>query len=749
MRIIPGILCGGSGTRLWPVSRSRSPKQLQKLIGERSLLADTVHRLVSHQDCEPPILICGAAYADEIEHQMLTEQVPLSALLVEPMGRDTAAASAVAAHWTMQKGRELGEETVLLLLPADHHIGNIEAFHAAISEASRSALNGLISTLGIVPDAPETGFGYIRRTTEKLDGLESYMVAEFVEKPPLEKAKEYLASGQYAWNSGMFAFEPTTFLNELQAFEPEIAAKAEHAFQTSIRRKDSGRPERVAFRKDDFEEIPKKSIDFAVMEHTQKACMVPADIDWSDVGSWSALHEIGEKDADGNVSEGHVVLHDTQNCLIRGSGERVVATIGLRNVAVIDTADAVLVCPLDQVQDVKRIHTHLKDTDHPAAEDHPSKPLSTLAVAQTWAEDWLSQKALPLWAERGADTEYGGVFEALDLNGDPLTDLTKRTRVQARQAYVFSHAAMLGYQGCEEAMQVPLQFMLDKAYLGEGRFAHKLNRDGSVLDDQVDTYDLAFILFALAYVYNVTGEARYKTIAFETLTFLRTELAHPDGGFVEALPNPDRPRRANPHMHLLEAALAWMELHESEEMKSLADDIATLFETRFRVAGLLREHFSDDLKSLPENVPAELLALEPGHLCEWSYLLDNYTRQTGRKLETKATMNAFVEAYGRSSHTGLQLDLIGAHGYPLLNPTSRLWPQTEYMRWKLTVGGEHNDSKAMDMLARIRKYYLTFDKQETGFWKDTLTSQGELIATTSPTSSFYHIMTGLATLLKR
>ncbi len=749
MRIIPGILCGGSGTRLWPVSRSRSPKQLQKLIGERSLLADTVHRLVSHPDCEPPVLICGAAYADEIEHQMELEDVPLSALLIEPMGRDTAAASAVAAHWAKGKGEELGEQTVLLLLPADHHIGDIAAFHKAISEASASALHGLISTLGIVPDAPETGFGYIRRNETKLDGLESYMVAEFVEKPPLEKAKEYLASGEYAWNSGMFAFTPEVFLSELTAFEPEIAEKSHEAFETAIRRRDDGRPERVAFRKGDFEIIPKKSIDFAVMEHTQKACMVPADINWSDVGSWSALHEIGKKDENGNVTDGHVVLHNTEHCLIRTSGDRVVATIGLKDMAVIDTADAVLICPLDQVQDVKKIHTHLKDTDHPAAEDHPNQKKTNISIAQNWAEDWLMQKALPYWARFGADTECGGVFEALDMNGQPLPDLVKRTRVQARQAYVFAHAALLGWDGAEDAMQVPLQFMLDHAYKGKGRFVHTLARDGSVLESHFDTYDHAFILFALAYVYQVTGDPKHKDLAFEVLDFLEQDMAHPAGGFVETMPANGSPRRANPHMHLLEAALAWMELHGNDRMEGLATSMSDLFEKHFRKAGLLREHFSDDLKSLPEDVPETLLALEPGHLCEWSYLLDNYTRQTGIKLETKATMNAFVEAYGRSSSTGLQLDHIGINGYPLDTPTSRLWPQTEYIRWKLTVGSAHNDDRAFDMLHRVRKHYLTFDGEETGYWKDQLSYDGELLSDTSPASTFYHLMTCIATLLKR
>ena len=749
MRIIPGILCGGSGTRLWPVSRSRSPKQLQKLIGDRSLLADTVLRLVSHPDCEPPLLICGAAYADEIESQMAEENVPLSALLVEPMGRDTAAASAVAAHWVRSRGTELGEDTVLLLLPADHHIGDVPAFHEAISRASASALHGLIATLGIVPDAPETGFGYIRRSNEKLAGLESYMVAEFVEKPPLETAKAYLASGDYAWNSGMFAFQPDTFLSELKSFEPEISEKSEAAYNSARRSQIEGKPERVAFRKDAFEAIPKKSIDFAVMEHTKKACMVPADINWSDVGSWSALQEIGAKDENGNVTEGHTVLHNTSNSLIRASSGRIVATIGLEGVAVIDTSDAVLVCPLDQVQDVKRIHAHLADIGDPAALDHPGQRKTSISKAREWAYNWLVETALPYWAEVGEDRTFGGVFEALDMDGRPLEDLPKRLRVQARQAYVFAHSSMLGFAGAAEAMEVPLRFMMEKGYLGAGRFAHKLNRDGSVADDQLDTYDLAFVLLALAYVYKVTGDKTHRTVAHDILKVVRNELAHPDGGFIEALPVPTRPRRANPHMHLLEAALAWMEFDGSEEMAALADEITILFEQRFRVAGLLREHFSDDLKSLPKNVPETFLALEPGHLCEWSYLLDNYTKQTGRKLETKATMNAFVECYGRSSKTGLQLDLIGSNGYPVADATSRLWPQTEYIRWKLTVGGEENDQRAMDMLSRLKKHYLTFDGVETGYWKDMLKADGTLISETAPTSSFYHLMTGLATLLKR
>lgn len=747
MRIIPGILCGGSGTRLWPMSRTRAPKQLQPLVSDKSLLAETVLRLTSHPDCLPPILICGASYVDEIEAQMANEDAPLSALLVEPMGRDTAAAAAVAAHWVKKRAEADGEaDTVLLLLPSDHHIADIDAFHSALSVACNSGLRGSIATLGIIPRSPETGFGYIRREEHAETGLECFPVAEFVEKPPLKKAEAYLRSGNYLWNAGMFAFRPETFLSELTAFEPDIASASEAAFEQAAVLSPANGPQRVTFRSDDFSAIPKKSIDFAVMEHTQKATVVPADIGWSDVGSWSTLYDIGAKDRDGNVIEGQIIAADTSNSLLRASPERVVSVIGLSDVVVIDTPDATLVSDRARVQDVKSVHAALQEKGHPAADRHSKKHTSGLVLAKAWAKQWMLDIAVPFWADTGIDPIHGGAVEALSHEGVPLTDRPKRTRVQARQTYVFAHAALMGVSSAHSALENVASFMLSNANLGNGRFADLLAQDGEVIDERQDSYNLAFIMFSLAWLYKVSGDEAHRAHAMAILDQFETSLRHHEVGFVEGLPKPDWPRRANSHMHLLEACLAWADLHGEQRMFDVAEEITGLFDTRFRKLGLLREFFKDDLSDVTDEDDGKWLALEPGHLCEWAYLRTEVARLTGKPTPSLAAMDAFVETYGRSTQTGLILDQVDEAGFAVTPQTSRLWPQTEYLRWKMVRGTEKDTALAAETAMRLRAHYLMIGGKETGYWKDHLDAEGNVISKTSPTSSMYHLMTGLSVL---
>jgi mannose-1-phosphate guanylyltransferase/mannose-6-phosphate isomerase len=279
MKVIPTILCGGSGTRLWPLSRSKAPKQLQALTNDKSLLANTLLRLKAYERAIDPVILCGLSYVDEIEAQMAEEGVTVSAFITEPKGRDTAAAAAIAAHWGARlQAEDPDEDYIVLLLPADHHIANIPAFHDAIDAAARTALESWIATIGITPDAPETGFGYINRESSRLDGLPSYKVARFVEKPDLETAKSYLESGDFLWNAGMFAFRPSVFLQELQALEPEIADKSETAFNAAKAQKTGEKVSRLDLPRKAFLQIPALSVDYAVMEKTDKASVLPCRV---------------------------------------------------------------------------------------------------------------------------------------------------------------------------------------------------------------------------------------------------------------------------------------------------------------------------------------------------------------------------------------------------------------------------------------------------------------------------------------
>lgn len=348
--LYPVILSGGSGTRLWPLSRQALPKQLLPLASRRSMLQETVLRLTGLSELAAPLVICNDEHRFMIAEQLREIDTPPSAIVLEPVGRNTAPAVAVAAL----KLQQLDEHALMLVLPADHLISDVTAFHQAIQIAASAAHNGRLATFGIVAKSPETGYGYIRRG-DALAGVEgAYGVAAFVEKPDRTTAESYLASGDYYWNSGMFLFRANDYLAELEACRPEILAACRNSLARAKVDLDFVRLDREA-----FTSCPADSIDYAVMEHTRKAAVIPADIGWNDIGAWSALWEVGDKDEAGNVIRGDVLLDGARNNFVRAES-RLVAALGVENLVIVETSDAVLVAHKDQVQDVKRIVDRLK-----------------------------------------------------------------------------------------------------------------------------------------------------------------------------------------------------------------------------------------------------------------------------------------------------------------------------------------------------------------------------------------------------
>jgi mannose-1-phosphate guanylyltransferase/mannose-6-phosphate isomerase len=349
MSLYPVILSGGSGTRLWPLSRSAMPKQLLPLAGQRTMVQETVMRLAGIADLGRPVVVCNNEHRFLVAEQMREINVKPAAIFLEPMGRNTAPAAAIAALHLVTRD----PEAVMLLLPADHLIRDNAAFHAAIGQGLKAVQAGKLVAFGIVPSEAETGYGYIQQG-EDLGLGGAHRVARFVEKPDRATAEAMLKEGGYFWNSGMFLFRCKQYLEELGALNPAMLAACEASLMAGGSDLDFCRLDRDA-----FEACPSDSIDYALMERTAHAAVVPAAIGWNDIGSWSALWEVGAKDAAGNVTRGDVYLDGVSNSLVRAES-RMVAAIGVDDVVVVETADAVLVMRRDRAQDVKRVVDHLK-----------------------------------------------------------------------------------------------------------------------------------------------------------------------------------------------------------------------------------------------------------------------------------------------------------------------------------------------------------------------------------------------------
>ncbi len=357
--IIPVILSGGSGTRLWPLSREAYPKQFLPLVDRNTMLQNTALRISGLADATTPLVVCNEEHRFMVAEQLRAVDVRPVAVILEPVGRNTAPAVAVAAL----HARREGTDPTLLILPADHVIADVENFRAAIERVTPHAAAGRLITFGIIPTAPETGYGYIK-SGAPLDDSGVSAVERFVEKPDPATAQRYLDSGDYYWNSGMFMFRASTFLAELERFAPAMLAACQQALIAGRTDRDFLWLDRKA-----FAACPKDSIDYAVMEKTDQAVVMPLAVGWNDVGSWSALWDVGARDADGNITRGDVIGVDTHDSYVDATS-RLVATVGVEHLVVVETSDAVLVATKDRVQEVKAIVDQLKNRQRSESRMH-------------------------------------------------------------------------------------------------------------------------------------------------------------------------------------------------------------------------------------------------------------------------------------------------------------------------------------------------------------------------------------------
>lgn len=353
--MIPVVLSGGSGTRLWPLSRSQYPKQFLPLVSEKTMLQETLSRLIGLGDLGLPMVVCNENHRFLVAEQLREIDIKPTAIILEPIGKNTAPAVALAALAAKS------EDDILLILPADHVIKNVAVFQNAVLVAEKLAKQDFLVTFGIVPTHAETGYGYIKSIQTKGEALP---VDYFVEKPDLQTAAEYVKSGDYFWNSGMFVFKVRVYLQELEKFNPEMLAVCKMAFENAKTDVDF-----VRLNADIFANCPSDSIDYAVMEKTELAMVVPLEANWNDVGLWSALWEVGEKDDSGNILRGDVLTVDCSTSYIHAEN-KLIAAIGVENLVIIETDDAVMVAPKDRVQDVKLIVEQLKKANRSEADLH-------------------------------------------------------------------------------------------------------------------------------------------------------------------------------------------------------------------------------------------------------------------------------------------------------------------------------------------------------------------------------------------
>jgi mannose-1-phosphate guanylyltransferase/mannose-6-phosphate isomerase len=343
-KIIPVIMSGGAGTRLWPLSTEHQPKQFHALASERTMLQDTVLRMLAPCAVEflAPVIICNRRHETLVREQLADLGVTPAAIVLEPFGRNTAAVAVVAA----QIAAEIDPDAKVLLLPADHLIGDEDAFRAAVARGA--AVDGRMVTFGIEPTAPETGYGYVQQGTSIGENL--FTVARFAEKPSRAVAEAYLSDGGYYWNGGIFLFPPAVLMSEMLTYRPDIV-EATSAAIAGARRTDEGV---ITLTDDLFALVPSESIDIAIMEHTHLAVVAPCDAGWADVGSWSELWRLGVRDGLGNLTRGEVVVLDTEDAMIWSQGTTV-AVLGMKDILVVEANGAVIVLPKSRAQDVKMI----------------------------------------------------------------------------------------------------------------------------------------------------------------------------------------------------------------------------------------------------------------------------------------------------------------------------------------------------------------------------------------------------------
>ena len=746
------VMSGGSGSRLWPLSRLDKPKQFHRLSGAVSLLAGTLNRLNSMPALSRRICVIGAQnHLEQIKNAIAEHGAHAGIysiaghennvrMILEPVARNTAAVAALAAASALIEC----DDALVLLCPADHEISTTEQFWQTVAQSIPAASQGAIVTFGLLPERPETGYGYIK--AGQLNG-HGYEIARFVEKPDHETALAFIRQGNFFWNSGIFLCRASVLRDAFFEHEPEIWRTADRALQNSER--DglvTSLPE--AF----YRAVPSASFDHAIMEKAANRVLTPAAFCWSDLGSWQALLQLHQnkagQDMHGNVMTGDVIAHDCHNSYLR-SESGLLAVSGVKDMAVIATKDATFIAPLAQSHHVQAIVAQLARQNR--RELYYDKPPVSYAGNRERVHDWLFEKALPHWAEKGVDRHYGGFHEKLSLQGVPVADL-RRTRTMARQIYAFAKSHQVGWNG-EAAGLIAhgLLFMKAKGRSRKGGWVQSFYADGRVAESQENLYDQTCMLLALAHAYKA-GHNHALQLAQETFAFLDTRLAHIEGGFYETIAdrgNSQSVLTSNAHMHYLEACLAWHEVSGDDAYLNRAAEAADLCSRHF---------FDDEHWCLGEFFTTSWFRVadargdhtEPGHAYEWAALLSDYANRTGHDAARRMASRLYACALssGTNRVTGLAYNVVSREGRPL-DTAGRSWQQCEGIKAAIMLDGYNGHDLKPEIEERIANlFYRHLDPAGKGLWIDRVDACGRACSEHVPASILYHLVSALTLYLQ-
>jgi mannose-1-phosphate guanylyltransferase/mannose-6-phosphate isomerase len=733
-RILSYVMSGGLGTRLWPLSRQDNPKQFHDLAGSGSMLAATLRRAAARPSGDVSVKVIGAEqHAARIAADLAEAGVPGSLPILEPVARNTAPAVAVATHDALADS----EDALVLVMPSDHAISTDAQFWQSVEAGVPAAGEGRLVVFGIAPERPETGYGYIEVGTAGKKPVRE--VLRFVEKPDLATAMDYLASGRFFWNSGIFLFSAATMRDAFLLHAPEIWEQAGRALCEAERG-----PTGIRLAPATYQAIEPDSFDYAVVEKLEAISMVEAAFGWSDLGSWQALLESAGGDADGNVVFGDVIAIDCRGSYLRSSG-RLVAAIGLDGMAVVSSPDAIFVAPVEKSQEVKAVVERLEKSGRLETRFTPAH--DAMPGPGAWRErvrGWLFDEALPRWSGEGVDRVHGGFHEALSLEGQPL-GLPKRMRTMARQIYAFAVAGERGWDGpARKIIAHGVDFIKEHGRTPNGGWARVLEVDGRIADPTEDSYDHACVLLALAWAHKA-GNPDAARLGEETLVFLDAHLEDERlTGFLEE--NGGRGlRRTNPHMHLLEAFLAWHRLTGERSHLRRAARIVDLFRGRFFDAEswTVGEYFNEDWSPAPGEKGQWT---EPGHHFEWASLLVDFADLSGQSelvgLARKLYASAIANGLNRA--TGLAYGAVSREGMPL-DRISRSWPQTEAIKAAIALdraGGPDLKPEIEARMGRLFRWHI--DPAPKGLWLDRIDERGKAISGPVPASILYHLVFAFA-----